>query len=102
MKSSVSFHLHVGNGIDLFEKSFDDDFARHDSFHELEWILVGASFCVKSFDSFVDDSSFDPSFDWELCCLPKVMSTNIGTCDSFYELEETMVDVLWDFEPCFN
>jgi len=36
MKSSVSFHLHVGNGIDLFEKSFDDDFARHDSFHELE------------------------------------------------------------------
>jgi len=56
--------------------------------------LVGASFSVKSFDSFVDDSSFDPSFDRELCCLPKVLSTNIGTCDSFYELEETMVDVL--------
>ena len=51
--------FHVGHAVDRFEMPSNDDFARHNSFHELKCLLLCDPFSVKFMKVFVTVSSFD-------------------------------------------
>ena len=94
-----AYRIAWSNGVDWFEITSDEMFVRQNSFQELEKLSMCNPFWCKNFWRFCKHFLFWPLSWLKTMLHPRVISTNVGRWSHFMSLIETLVDVLWHFEP---